>query len=153
MLTDRIAIGALLLLLATAHATIAQAPPEIQSITLQRLGCYISCPLYLITLRADGTFEYNGVSSVDTHDRVEGRFPKRKFVELSRRISTMGFFSTPQGFYCSGCDSEQAVIRVDSANGSKTVFFFWNDVSNPVTRLGRAVNRSANLRRFVGRHY
>ena len=146
-------IAGLFLLAAFSRPAAAQAPPEIRSITLARLGCYWMCPRYTVTLHPDGTFDYNGAGEVPKMYQAQGRFPKRKFEALSRAVQAMDFFSMPQGPFCSQCDDEKALIRIETATESRTLYFHWYGRPNALTQLGRAINRAANLRSLVGRYY
>jgi hypothetical protein len=104
-------------------------------------------------LRPDGTFEYNGQGEVRKMYRADGKFPKRKFAELSRTIDAVGFFSMPQGPWCSGCDGEHAVIIVERGPESKRLYFAWYEGPKELMELGRAINKAANLKGLVGRYY
>lgn len=65
---------------------------QITSVSLQRGACFGRCPVYDVTLRADGTATWNGESFVDRLGRQEAQIDLNDYGRLVRFLERAGFF-------------------------------------------------------------
>ena len=65
---------------------------QIASVSLQRGPCFGSCPIYDVTLRADGTATWNGERFVERLGRYEGEVNLNDYDRLARFVERAGFF-------------------------------------------------------------
>ena len=117
----------LFFLVVSALAQQTQAPNPsadwrtISEITIDRQGCFGSCPVYTLTLRRNGSSTYIGKRSVER----SGQYTAKQiylgdFNQLSKAISDIGFFGL-QDSYGGSIDTEEIVVTVATPLQSKTV--------------------------------
>jgi|SRR4051812_44991309 hypothetical protein len=66
---------------------------QIGSITLERTSCYGTCPIYMVTVRRDGTVTYDGKQFVKVTGHRSRKISAEQFQELAHEIQRIGFFS------------------------------------------------------------
>jgi Domain of unknown function (DUF6438) len=91
---------------------------RITEITLERNGCFGTCPIYKVTLRSDNTFTYLGERNV-TH--VGERTGWVHFDRIAKWIETQGFFNMKDKYAVGWADSEVVVTTAVRDGQRKTV--------------------------------
>jgi hypothetical protein len=133
----------LLLILAGCHkanpVTNAQqtaAPEAIPAdtlITLERIGCYGTCPVYKLAISADGKVVFEGKAFVKTKGRAEGRITPGQLSELIRAFNNAGYFSLNDSYAggpADGCptmwtDNASAITSIRSKGRSKKIYHYY----------------------------
>jgi hypothetical protein len=88
-----VTVAAIVLLLSAGCARGAQtAPGEPVEITLQRTGCFGTCPDYTVTLTGDGTVAYAGRYFVRTPGEHTWKIEAAAVRALAREMEAAGFF-------------------------------------------------------------
>jgi len=95
--------------------------PEIVSIALRRGPCFGTCPVYEVTLAADGTATWNGERFVDRTGRHEGQVDLNDYGRLSRFVARAGFFDWAPEFLANVSDLPDYFLTVVTADETKTV--------------------------------
>jgi hypothetical protein len=94
---------------------------ELTSITLRRGPCFGSCPMYEVTLRADGTATWDGERFVDRLGHYEGQVDANDYERLARFIQRAGFFGWKLEYLGDVTDLPDYVLTVVAGNKTKTV--------------------------------
>ncbi len=111
-------IGLLLLFacVATNRAVAAEvvATPEtgISEITMQRTACFGACPIDSVTLRADGTASYSGMSSAPRTGRYNGTIAPEKFARLAAWLEEQNFFEFRPEIGRGNIDAPDLIVAV-----------------------------------------
>jgi len=112
-----------LMLLPVAAASQAPAPraeAQFDRITLKHdWVCFAPCPRYIITIYADGRFEYEGVKVVKTHGKRVGRLTRAVMDELQLVFRRADYFSL-RDEYCGPHGDECPTISITDAAGVTT---------------------------------
>jgi hypothetical protein len=89
-----VSFTAIVLLLSAGCARGAQTttPAEPLEITLQRTGCFGTCPDYTVTLNGDGTVVYSGRYFVRTPGQHTWKIEASAVQALAREMEAAGFF-------------------------------------------------------------
>lgn len=83
---------------------------QITEITLERTACFGTCPMYKVTLKADGTFTYEGKEYVEHKGRYKGRF--YGFNRLAQLVEKYGYFSMKDDYSVSMTDLPSTITSV-----------------------------------------
>jgi TonB family protein len=113
----------------------AQQPPAqgvklaaanaVSEITVERKGCFGSCPFYTFTLRRQGTSVYigNRRSGGSGHYSAE-RVADGEFDRLSKAITDFGFFDLADQYGPVAEDIEKVIVTVSTAFRSKSITIY-----------------------------
>jgi len=77
---------------ASALTAAAQPPAERIVITLERTACFGTCPVYTVTMRDDGSVEYDGRSFVRVPGKFSWKIDPAIVRALAEEMSRAGFF-------------------------------------------------------------
>ncbi len=105
-----------------------RAGVQITEITLERTACFGTCPMYKVTLKADGTFTYVGQEYVEHKGTYTGRF--YGFNRLAQLIEKYGYFNMRDNYSVSMTDLPSTVTSV-VRNGRRKKITNYGD-SGPV---------------------
>lgn len=113
---------------------------EIRKLTLRREPCYGTCPVYEVTLLADGTVTWVGEIFVDSVGPASWTIPIDRVLQIQEALRRAGFRSLADSY--TGYDMTDAPscnIMVEFADGtSKAVAHYHGDFSGSRTaNLGR----------------
>ena len=72
--------------------------PEQITITLERSGCYGRCPVYQVTVRGDGSVEYEGLGNVFLKGKHKGSVSRDQFLKLLEAFRKADFFSLEDAY-------------------------------------------------------
>jgi TonB family protein len=108
----------------------ASGDNTISAITVERLGCFGSCPFYTLTLRKGERSEYVGNRTVGNkifggsgHYSAEP-VADEAFDRLSQAAANLGFFNVPDEYGPVTIDSENVIVTVRTAIRSKRVTIY-----------------------------
>jgi Domain of unknown function (DUF6438) len=100
----------------------AQAAIPFVSITLNRTGCFGTCPVYRVTLNVDGAAEYKGTKHVPRIGTFVGRVRFYDFAQLALLAERAGFMSLRERYAGDWTDDETTSLTIRARTGQeKTV--------------------------------
>jgi Domain of unknown function (DUF6438) len=91
------------------------------SITLRRGPCFGACPMYEVTLRADGTASWYGERFVPRLGRHRGEVSIDAYQKLARFIQRAGFLGWQDEYVANVPDTPDYVLTVTAGQRTKTV--------------------------------
>ena len=100
---------------------VVQYRAEINSMTLRRGACFGSCPIYAVTLAADGLADWDGERFVDRLGRYQGQVDLNDYERIARFIQRAGFFSWEPEYLANVTDLPDYFLTVEAGNQTKTV--------------------------------
>jgi len=93
-----------------------------ESISLARRGCFGTCPVYSVTIRADGGATYTGERNATRIGTYSGRTYFGDFAQLAMFIERSGFMKLSDRYTAPHTDDETVVVTVVMRDGTtKTV--------------------------------
>jgi len=150
--------GALVPLLTTAGEDAANTQPTIK---LQRFGCYGTCPIYSVSIDAQGTVHFFGDKFVEFTGAHDSSISNEQYARLARAaqvLSTLKDDYSPEH----GCkryvtDAPSVTVSLQSASLDKHVRVYLgcddDTVRADIAKLGEVVElieQTANTRQWVG---
>lgn len=94
---------------------------EITAIRLSRGACFGTCPIYEVTLAADGTANWNGERFVERVGRYRGEADLNEVARLFAFVQRVDFFSWDDRYVSGVTDTPDYILTVESDRGSKSV--------------------------------
>jgi len=137
----------------------AQAIPSDTEIILERQRCDLRCPVYKLTISADGNVKYEGRNFVKQTGIVRSSIGKEKLSELIAEIERVNFFSL-QDKYIPGAECPQVATDYPTAitsvrlNGkSKTIQHYHGctgaDMFQQLTDLESKIDQAVNTEQWI----
>jgi hypothetical protein len=130
--------------------SVAEYDTQITSVTLQRGPCFGTCPVYEVTLAADGAATWNGERFVDRLGRHQGQVDLNDYGRLARFIQRAGFFGWDDEYAANVTDLPNYFLTVVANGQTKTVRQYGVDeppdfwvIAALVDRLAEAVDWTA----------
>jgi hypothetical protein len=169
MLATMKTISTLLILVtvifAAAHNTTAivfqpQAKPKTgDSIRLERTACFGTCPIYAVTITAEGTVSFQGQRFTRLQSGT-GKISRRAFRKLVREFERIKYFSLPDDFTPGTKNCPQMITDMPSANTSiqlngksKTVSHYYgcgnSGVLAKLTALENKIDQVAGTQKWI----
>ena len=100
----------------------AEYGAEITSVTLRRGACFGTCPVYEVTLAADGSAAWNGERFVDRIGSYQGQVDLNDYGRLARFIQRAGFLGWDDEYVAGNVtDLPNYYLTVQTGADSKTV--------------------------------
>jgi hypothetical protein len=104
-----------------AWAAARQSLP-FESISLKRMGCFGTCPVYTVTLRLDGSASYDGARFVERLGNFSGQVYFGDFAQLSLFVERSGHMKLADRYAAPWTDDETVQVTVTPRTGApKTV--------------------------------
>jgi hypothetical protein len=100
---------------------VEQYAAEITSVTLRRGACFGTCPIYEVTLSADGTAVWNGERFVERLGRHRGAVEVDDVARLARFVERAGFFGWEPEYLGNVTDTPDYHLTVARGDDLKTV--------------------------------
>jgi len=104
------------------------APPQFDELSMERSGCFGSCPSYTVKVIADGTVIYKGEEWVKDFGERRKRLGPVRIARIRQAIADIDFFNLRDGYESrrDGCalvatDSVLVVLVVKARGVTKTV--------------------------------
>lgn len=106
---------------------------NVTSVTLRRGPCFGTCPIYEVTLTADGSATWEGERFVDRLGRFQGQVDVNDFRRLARFIERAGFFGWAPEYLGNVTDLPDYFLTVvtDGGAGGQTKTVRQNGVDEP----------------------
>lgn len=82
------------------------------NVTMERTGCYGSCPVYRVVIWGEGDVMYNGYSYVRTLGPERGKNSREQHEEILRLLERAQFFSVDERAFDSCFDTPRVVVTV-----------------------------------------
>lgn len=96
-----------------------QASFPIESIRIERSGCFGSCPVYSATIRADGTASYFGGRHAPRSGSQRGEAPFLAFARLAYFVERSGFAEMQEYYVAGWTDDETVTVTVTWRDGRR----------------------------------
>lgn len=104
---------------------------------LRRTACYGTCPVYSVTIRQDGTVEYEGIRFVKVLGRRTAKLAPRKLASLRAAFQHAKFFELKDRFACyQVTDQPSAFVTYRSGDHERTLKHYYGCLGVPKT-LGK----------------
>lgn len=138
---------------------VSAAAMENVEISMQRLPCFGTCPVYSVSIRGDGTVTYNGEQHVLTRGEATRTIDVADVAALLRRLEDGGYFTFADNYTMNapGCgmyhtDAPRAITVVTTAERTKRIEhdFGCNGAPAALRRLQDAIDRTAGTARWIG---
>lgn len=94
---------------------------EVTSITLRRGACFGTCPIYEVTLNADGTATWDGERFVDRLGQYKGEVDLNDYRRLAGFVQRAGFFSWDPEYVADVTDLPDYILTVAAGGQTKSV--------------------------------
>jgi hypothetical protein len=134
----------------------AAAPPpadvaDSDFIALERLPCHFGCPAYVVRVFGSGRIEFEGGRDTCTPHPAPSSIEPAKAKRLIGAIATSGFLSLPDPGRRYRLDLPDAVVRLQSAAGARTLRL--TDATGEAAPLpaaiGQAIDEAAGDARWL----
>ena len=143
-----------LLLITLLGCTSAEETPDVESITLERQPCFGFCPVYTVTLREDGTVEYDGQQNVEVTGPQTATIDPGAVQTLGDEMIEAGYLDWEDAYTNQEVtDQAYAITTVTLADGTtKRIDHYYGDFSAPeeLTELETRIDQTANTAQWVG---
>lgn len=133
--------------------------PEIRDwnslrITLNRSGCYGTCPAYEIEIHGDGTVLYEGKANVATKGKRTGKISHASLVELVDVFRKADYFSLAERYKSGVTDNPTYVSSISFDGMSKSVLdYVGRSVGMPstVSEVEAVIDHLSGAYKWIGR--
>ncbi len=147
-------IGSILLVLSGLGS--GSVSDQNSTITLERGMCYGTCPVYSLTLSANGTVIYDGQMYVNETGVRNGTINASSFSNLIDQFEKGGFYQMKDTYTAYDItDMPSATLTVQKMNLTKQIVHYYGDMSAPkiLTGLEDAVDQAVNVTRWTTPYY
>jgi len=97
-------------------------------ITFERTACFGTCPIYKLSIRSNGSVEYNGIDHVKIKGQSKTQISSQQVAQLLEAFDAVNFFglrnqyqTTEDGCPSVATDSPSVIISIKIGNQEKTV--------------------------------
>ena len=111
-------------LLAGCQALLAKPVPTDFLVTFERGPCFGTCPVYILTVSADGTASFNGVSFVQAEGTHSASLSPEEVTELHRAVLDADFFDLEDRYEVGATDLPSILTTVTMDGQIKTVYHY-----------------------------
>lgn len=122
-------------------------------ITLERTGCFGSCPAYTVSIDGDGSVVFDGRSYVAETGRRRGAVDPAAVRALYDQFRTANFMSLDDSYVTDITDNPTYTLTMETAGTRKTVVDYVGakaGMPDSVTALEDAVDRVAGTSKWIG---
>jgi len=119
-----------------------------KEISLERTACYGTCPVYQVTIFADGKVRYEGKNHVDQMGIYSGRIEKNAALALFSKIANFSWESYPEKYPIDNYDFPQFHLNYHTNSLDKTVKANSN-AAKELIALGKEIDRLVAASRLV----
>lgn len=143
-------------------ASTPRAVPADTLISLERTECFGTCPVYKVTISADGTVTFDGKRLVEKTGVAEGRISREEVGELIAGFEAANYFSlkdayTPDSGHCPevATDHPSANTSIRVGGKFKSVQHYHGctglkEELKDLTALENRIDEIANTRQWIG---
>lgn len=130
-------------------------PKKIRALTLERGPCYGECPVYELTVSADGRVTWCGGMFTDAVGEREWTVPPAAIAALEVALARAGFTVLRASYdsFDVSCASSARLAVVYADGTEKTVDHYHGDMSAPqaLTDLENRIDRILGTKAYIGR--
>ncbi|HKE55166.1 MAG TPA: DUF6438 domain-containing protein [Pyrinomonadaceae bacterium] len=129
------------------------------TISLERTVCYGNCPAYVLTLKGDGSVEYQGSKFVKVTGSQQGKFKTEVLKSLLTEFARANFLSMGDNYSsttCKNCgfctDMPAAITRLTVNGVTHSVDHYYGCRCAPKSlfALEEAIDKAANVVQWTG---
>ncbi len=143
-------------------STLPSLPTKIpfKSITLERTECYGHCPVYTVTVLANGKVSYDGRKYVKVTGKVQSTLNKAKIQLLEEAIAEANFFNFKDKYRTieDGCGmvatdgaSTETIIVIEGKKKSVDNYTGCEKVPIELTQLENKIDKIVNTVQWIGK--
>jgi len=138
----------------------AAAAADAPVITLERLPCFGTCPVYQVSLTRSGAVRFVGKQHVTTQGAAAAEIPAERVDSLLGALERAGYFDFADGYVMDApacgmyaTDSPTVITSVTAGGRSKTIRHDYGCHGAPreLARLERLIDDVAGTDRWTGR--
>ncbi len=130
------------------------AAPTVETITLERQPCFGFCPVYTLTIHADGRVEYNGTEYVEVTGPQTANIDPADVQALANTLVQGGYMEFEDAYVTqNSTDMPYVITSITFADGTtKRIEHYYGDESAPeeLTQLEKLIDDTANVTQWVG---
>jgi hypothetical protein len=127
-------------------------------ISFERTSCYGNCPAYKLTIRGDGSVEYNGVRDVRAKGNKTGKIDAEGLRSILAAFATANFFSIGDNVseqkctcrICTDMPNALTTINVAGTNHSVDHYYGCGCASKELWELEKTIDRIVNVEQWTG---
>lgn len=134
--------------------------PRAKVITLQRTACFGTCPVYKLTIFADGKVFYEGIRHVNKKGRAQGRISSTKLDDLIEEFQNIYYLNLKDAYIPGTNACPQSVTDMPSAitsltwdGRSKTINHYHgcrgSQTLDLLTRLEEKIDEAVNVNQWI----
>ena len=138
----------------------SQRVSSVTVITLQRTECFGTCPVYKLTIFADGTVLYEGSKYVKKKGKAKSRISRAKLEDLIEEFDNIYYFNLNDAYIpgSKGCpqsatDMPSAITSLMRRGRTKTVNHYHGcrglDTLELLTQLEDKIDEAVNVVRWI----
>lgn len=138
----------------------AQTVPQDTLITLERTGCYGMCPIYKVSISADGTVVFEGSRFVKKVGTARAAISQDQIRELIGAFEKINYLELRDQYVKpdDGCkqwltDNPSAITSITSNGTSKSVTHYYGcrglDLLKELERLEQAIDDAVNSAQWI----
>ena len=137
-----------------------QTVPRDTQITLERTGCYGMCPIYKVSISADGTVVFEGTRFVKKVGTARSAISEEQIRDLLAAFEKINYFELSDQYVKpdDGCkqwltDNPSAITSITLNGKSKLVTHYYGcrglDVLKELERLEQAIDDAVNSAQWI----
>jgi len=113
-----------MMLLTGCQDLVARPVPSDFLVTFERGPCFGMCPVYVLTVFADGTVTFNGVSFVLAEGTQTATLPPQQVTEIYQAVLDTDFFDLEDRYEVAATDLPSILTTVTLNSQIKTVYHY-----------------------------
>lgn len=138
--------------------------PEDLLITLERTECYGLCPVYKVSIKADGSVIFEGIKNTETKGAAEGKIRETQIKDILKEFETADYINLKDKYDSETCplaatDNSTVVTSIQSDGKKKIVSHYLgcvedNEQHTPfppkLRELENKIDEIAGTKRWIG---
>jgi hypothetical protein len=127
--------------------------PRSQSVSLERTACYGICPVYKVTIGADGVATYEGESFVKVKGRASAKVSSADLDGLRVAFEKVDFFALQDSYEKRiQSDAPTAIVSRTDGGRTKTVRHYEGDATAPAELrwLEKQIDGAVHIEQWTG---
>lgn len=117
-------------------------------ITLERKGCFGTCPDYLLAINGDGVVTYEGRGYVEVKGEQKGQISEEKLAELIDAFYDLNYFALQDSYESESMDGPVTVTSITIGDRKKQVEH--SAKQTKLTALEKKIDEVTNSQMWVG---
>ncbi len=137
--------------------------PDDLLVTLERKGCYGTCPIYILTVKADGSVLFEGKGFTKIVGKAEAKISKDKIEELIKEFENADYFNLNGKYDSKNCyqvtDNPSAITSIQINGKQKSVDHYYGCEQgsadfekelSKLTKLENKIDEIVETKRWIG---